>query len=495
MPDRLLPESWVKCELGEVITYGASKQATPDEFKPDDWLLELEDIEKDTSKILKRITVSVRNPKSNKNRFLPGDVLYGKLRPYLNKVVIADQEGLCTTEIIPLTPGLVEGRYLFYWLKSLEFTSYVNSVSHGLRMPRLGTKQAKAAPFVLPPSAEQTRIANKLDELLAQVDTIKARVDAIPGILKRFRQSVLAAAVSGRLTEEWRQSNQDVEPAEVLLDKVLIERKANWNHKGKYKEPLESAVDLFPALPASWTCASLDALVNANRPICYGILMPKENLRDGVLYVKVRDMKGEVINLEGLQRTSPEIAQKYERSSLVSGDILLSIRGTYGRVVEVPDELEGGNITQDSARLAICDQVDHRFIIHALRSNPLQKHFQSVARGVAVKGVNIGDVRPTPIPLPPYLEQLEIDRQVAILLNFADQIEQRVNDSQSGIDSLTQSILAKAFRGELVPQDPGDEPASVLLERIRGEQTRRTGNPKIAKRSKRASQPTVATEI
>src|SRR5712691_5787698 len=203
MPDSRLPSSWEECRLGDVIDYGATQKAEPDEIPADAWVLELEDIEKDTSKVLQRVTFAQRRSKSTKNRFAVGDVLYGKLRPYLNKVVRADQDGYCTTEIVPLRPSeAIDGGYLFYWLKHPAFLEYVTSASHGLNMPRLGTEAGKEAPFVLAPLNEQKRIADKLDEVLVLVDACREHLDRVPAILKRCRQAVLAAATSGKLTEE-----------------------------------------------------------------------------------------------------------------------------------------------------------------------------------------------------------------------------------------------------------------------------------------------------
>lgn len=126
-----IPRSWIACALGEVIDYGQTTKAEPNEIPADAWILELEDIEKDTSKLLQRVRFAQRPSKSTKNIFSTGDVLYGKLRPYLNKVLIADQDGYCSTEIIPLKPNLAIGnRFLFYWLKNPQFLSYAEDQWH-----------------------------------------------------------------------------------------------------------------------------------------------------------------------------------------------------------------------------------------------------------------------------------------------------------------------------------------------------------------------------
>lgn len=151
-----IPNSWLQLTLGEIIEYGKASKAEPIEIPDDAWVLELEDIEKDTSKLLQRVTFAQRQSKSTKNRSSAGDVLYGKLRPYLNKVLIADNDGFCTTEILPLKPNqAINGHFLFYWLKHPAFLNYVESVSHGLNMPRLGTEAGKQAPLLLAPLNEQ----------------------------------------------------------------------------------------------------------------------------------------------------------------------------------------------------------------------------------------------------------------------------------------------------------------------------------------------------
>jgi len=216
-----LPQGWLHTNLGSVVDYGKAGKAEPNSINDDTWVLELEDIERDSSTILQRLYFRDRQSKSTKNKFKKGDVLYGKLRPYLNKVVVADADGVCTTEIIPLSGGEnLNNVYLFYWLKHPEFLAYVNEVGYGVNMPRLGTKDGIAAPFVLAPLAEQQQIAAKLDELLAQVDTLKTRLDNLPKILKRFRQSVLADAVSGKLTEDFRKHKFSINWLETNIGQV-----------------------------------------------------------------------------------------------------------------------------------------------------------------------------------------------------------------------------------------------------------------------------------
>ncbi len=229
MSNTNLPKNWLFTTLGKVVDYGKTVQVEPEQIDPSTWVLELEDLEKDTSRLLNRKTFAERNSKSSKNLFEKGDILYGKLRPYLNKVIIADQPGCCTTEIIPIkVPKTLNNRYLFYWLKSPTFLHYVAGQSHGLNMPRLGTAAAKAAPFVLAPISVQSMVADRLDHLLARVDSCRAHLDRAAAAIKRFRQSVLNAAVTGQLTEDWRVKNGGKQPWERLkLGDLFSEKPRN----------------------------------------------------------------------------------------------------------------------------------------------------------------------------------------------------------------------------------------------------------------------------
>lgn len=199
---------WEETTLGKAVNYGKFDKKQPDEIKENEWVLELEDIEKDSSKILNRLDNSVRKSKSTKNIFKKNDVLYGKLRPYLNKVVIADREGVCTTEIIPITPSKnILNYFLFIWLKSLFFISYVNQITYGVNMPRLGTSDGKNAPFRIPPIEEQNEIVERVEQLFAYADTIEIQLTHALQRVNQLTQSILHQAFTGKLTAHWRTQN------------------------------------------------------------------------------------------------------------------------------------------------------------------------------------------------------------------------------------------------------------------------------------------------
>ena len=167
-----IPDSWCWVRLGEVTDYGTGKQVNQNNIAPNSWILELEDIEKETYKLSsKRFD---RKPGSSKNAFTAGDILYGKLRPYLKKVIIADESGYCSTEIIPFRGyGNINSSYLKYCMVAPTIDSYINQITHGMDMPRLGTDKAKQLVIPLPPLDEQQRIVARLELLLPLCDALE----------------------------------------------------------------------------------------------------------------------------------------------------------------------------------------------------------------------------------------------------------------------------------------------------------------------------------
>ena len=168
-----LPETWKICCLGELCDYGDCINVNTEDIAEDALILDLEDIEKDTGTVLKKVTKDQRNSVSTKHKFHSGQVLYSKLRPYLNKVVLSDADGYCTSEILPLEfKNCVLPEYARYYLMSGTFIAYANHCSYGVKMPRLGTTDGKKAIFSLPPLSEQKRIVETIDFCFVQLNKI-----------------------------------------------------------------------------------------------------------------------------------------------------------------------------------------------------------------------------------------------------------------------------------------------------------------------------------
>ena len=167
-----IPENWCWVRLGDITDYGIGKQINQNNIPPNSWILELEDIEKESLKLkCKRFD---RKPGSSKNKFSTGEILYGKLRPYLKKVIIADESGYCSTEIVPFHGyGNISSSYLKYCMVAPSVNSIINQITHGMDMPRLGTDKAKRLIIPLPPLAEQHRIVERLEQLLPLCDALE----------------------------------------------------------------------------------------------------------------------------------------------------------------------------------------------------------------------------------------------------------------------------------------------------------------------------------
>lgn len=361
----------------------------------------------------------------------------------------------------------IDSRFAYYQLKHIK--PIAEALATGTTFKELSGSAAEKLPFLVAPAAEQKRIADKLDTVLTRVDAVSARLARVAPLLKRFRQAVLAAATSGRLTEDWRRERQDsLGDASSLLMALAQDHETYGGHeRGNASEPTKEAHDLVEGqVPDGWKIGTLKECCTPGRPICYGILKPGPELEAGVPYIRVADFPGNRLNLASIKKTSREIDQQYRRARLVAGDLLLSIRGSVGRLIEIPSALAGANITQDTARLSISCRLSSKYIYFALQAPDTQRRMANAVRGVAVRGINIGDVRALQVPIPTEREQAEIVRRVDTLFAFADRLEARLKAAQAAAGRLTPALLAKAFRGELVPQDPDDEPASELLRRL-----------------------------
>lgn len=368
--------------------------------------------------------------------------------------------------------------YLEKYFNSLSLESWVT----GSAQPKLTKKNLEGIPYPLAPLAEQKRIVEKLDEVLAQVDTIKARLDGIPNLLKRFRQSVLASAVSGKLTEEWRgdqgvyptlnelKATIDKERFEIWcsaeLNKKIAKRKAPANDewKGKYQPANPKYYDpnkrtAIEGIKAPWLITSLDAvsiLTTGKTPST-----SKDEYWNGeTMFVSPAQ-----IHPEGyLHNPSRYVSEKgCQIVPLISkGSTLIVCIGTVGKVGLLTKDVV---INQQINAITPLSSVVHKYMYYWCKT--LYPWIIDTARATVNAAIlNKSTMSTAPFALPSLEEQKEIVRLVDQYFAFADTIEAQVKKAQARVDNLTQSILAKAFRGELVAQDPNDEPADKLLERI-----------------------------
>ena len=447
-----IPDSWILTRLGYIARYNAEIKVCAKEVSDDAWVLDLEDIEKNTSHILQKVRFKDRQSLSSKSRFNKGDILYGKLRPYLNKVVVADEGGYCTTEIVPIRPyGKIFPKFLMYALKTPDFLSYVNSKTYGIKMPRLGTTDALNTIIPLPPLAEQHRIVAKVDRLLALCDELEARqqqeragclklgtasltalqnaecpeeferqwtqvceafeqIFDCPENVGMLRQTILQLAVEGRLVKQ----DPDDEPANNILNNQKI-KPLNVN-----EIPFE--------LPHGWIGVNCNSICDKNRIITYGVIKLGLDVKEGIPILRSSDVKFLYINPRKIKRIDPSIASQYQRTFLQGGDIVINVRGTLGGISVVPQEMVGYNISREVAVIPLIHQISKRYIAFTLASPFCQNWLSKNTKGIAYSGINIADLKQLPIPLPPLAEQHRIVAKVDALMALCDALEARLKE-------------------------------------------------------------------
>lgn len=306
------------------------------------------------------------------------------------------------------------------------YLKLINDNTPSVTVKHLSSRTLLETPIPLPPLAEQVRIADKLDALLARVEAGRERLERVPKLLKRFRQSVLSAAVSGELTREWRDENAELNLQEWQVKKL-----------GEVCSKITDGAHNTPKIETS------------GRP-----------------FVTAKDIKDGQIDFSANKYISEELHRElYSKCQPKRGDILIvNIGASSGRaaIIEVDFEFSFKNV----AILKPNSSIEPKYLL----INQLSQReaiFRNSTQGGAQPFLSLTILKNLAINVPPILEQAEIIRRVEALFAIADRIEAKYAAALSSFDRLTPALLAKAFRGELVPQDPNDEPASVLLERIR----------------------------
>ena len=366
----------------------------------------------------------------------------------LGKVGITSMPSATNQQINSVVPHQqVNSKYLYYFLLTIQ--SWLEKESSATTVSIINKGKFSKAPIKLPPLAEQQQIAAKLDELLAQVDNLKTRLDNIPKILKRFRQSVLAAAVSGKLTEDFRSDTR------------------------------YSKTELGLSIPYDWDLLVIDdiAEVKGGKRLPKGEVLVSENT--GYRYIRAGQLKNGTVVEDNQLFLLKHVQAKISNYIVNSGDLYITIVGAcIGDAGIIPTNYSGANLTENAAKLCLFKKpLEKLFFSHWLRSQFLQDIIHHEIKSGAQGKLALKRIKTLPFPYPKIEEQTEIVARVEQLFALADQIEQRVKDAQSRVNHLTQAILAKAFRGELTAdwraQNPdlisGENSAEALLSRIKAE--------------------------
>lgn len=397
----------------------------------------------------------------------PGDVLFAMIGTIGNPVVVNEDKefSIKNVGLFKKNSSAIDSQYLKHWLSSDPFFKIIEQqdLIKGTTQKFLPLGNLRTLSLPLPPLNEQKRIVAKIEELRDRLHRSKQALEAIPELCDRFRQSVLAAAFRGDLTADWREENLDVEAASVLAGE------ADNN------------------LPATWCLSSIGDVIESLK---YGTSKKSDYEVEGVPVLRIPNIGDGYIRLDDLKYA--DLPQKeIEELKLIPGDILLiRSNGSVSLVGKsaVVRETEAGFVYAGYLIRLRLDPllIDSEYLSLCLSSRDLRLQIEVPARSTSgVHNINSQEVKKLKIPLPPIKEQKEIIRNVEFLFKTIDSLMQQYTGSSIQLDRLNQSILAKAFRGELVEQDPNDEPASVLLDRIRAERQAQEGKKSGGAKGKR----------
>ncbi|MGI5843325.1 MAG: restriction endonuclease subunit S [Candidatus Xenobium sp.] len=502
-----LPEGWIWTTLGEVVDRCESTdpRATPTKsFK----YIDIGSIDNQSHRIGEaKAFLGAEAPSRARRIVQASDVLFSTVRPYLKNIAKVPEElagELTSTGICVLrSSAAIDTGFLFQSVVREEFIRSVSASMDGTMYPAVRDADVLAQSIPLPPLNEQRRIVARLEELSARTKAARAALEAIPPLLERFRQSVLAAAFRGDLTAEWRARNPDVEPASELLKRIRAERRRLWEEaelakmrakgkvprddrwKARYVEPESVNAEGLPELPEGWVWIRMGeaglwrtgGTPARNVDFYFGGHIP---------WVKTGDLTdGPILNIEetltheGIQNSNAEVCPP--------GTLLVAMYGaTIGKLGML---VEPAATNQACAALLPDDNspVHRKFLfwyIYAQRGN-----LRRLGQGGAQPNISQALLKNFSAPIPPPQEQLTILEILETMNATSLALEDDVSRAHQSLTTLHQALLAKAFRGELVPQDPEDEPASVLLERIRkeraaAEKAGKAGNKKRARKAR-----------
>jgi type I restriction enzyme S subunit len=497
-----IPRTWVLTTLGGIV------QPTRPRHSPQDFaglrFIGMEHIEAHTMKLLG--TVSAGTMRSSAVHFQPGDVLYGRLRPYLNKVFCPDFEGLCSAEFIVFPEsGHLNSKFIQYLLNSADFVSFASHLNAGDR-PRVDFDQIAPYRVALPPLPEQRRIVAEIEKQFTRLEAAVGALKRVQANLKRYRAAVLKAAVEGRLVpteaELARTEGRSYEPADQLLQRILVERRARWEAdqlaklrasgkepkddkwKQKYTEPPEPEIAGLPELPQGWVWSSIGQLFEVHVGATPSRAKPEYWNGDiswvssgEVAFCRIRETREKITQL-GLENSSTELHPP--------GTVLLGMIGegkTRGQAAIL--EIEACN-NQNSAAIRVSQSgLPPEYLYYYLQGRYEQT--RRMSSGGNQPALNRERVKAISVPLPPLAEQERIVTETERRFSVIDELEMQVEANLKRAERLRQAILKRAFEGKLVPQDPADEPASVLLERIRAEREAKMQVAGEAKRGRRAT--------
>ena len=478
-----VPSGWQTTTLG-AICLPVQKVQPQDEPDHSFTYLDIASIDNTKYRIVSPKTYSGANaPSRARQRVRGGNTLFSTVRTYLKNIAMVPPEfdgQVASTGFCVLNPSdAIDPRYVFYHTVSDDFVSNLNPLQRGTSYPAVRNDDVLAQRIDLPPLPEQRRIVAEIEKQFTRLDASVAALLRTQANLKRYRASVLRAACSGELVPTWaelaRAEGREYEPADVLLERILAERRARWEtqekRRGKYKEPAAPDTSDLPPLPEGWVWATTGQVILGTPQ--NGLYKSKDKYGDGIPILRITDYQDfELKDRQGLKRLEVNSAEVDTYGLRVDDLILNRVNSPshLGKCLVVPPSILPAVFESNMMRLVASNHILPMFMSCYLRSVEGRKRLISRAKwAVNQASINQFDVCITPIPLPPLSEQRRIMAEVERRLSIIRQAEAAVEASLQRAERLRQSILKRAFSGQLVPQDPDDEPASALLERIRAQ--------------------------
>jgi type I restriction enzyme S subunit len=491
-----LPNGWTPCQLADISIKGTQRK--PDDLESFTYV-DIGSINRD-KKIIEnpQLLQGVNAPSRARKEIHTGDIIVSLTRPNLNAVALVTEKfnhQIASTGFEVIKPIFVDSSYVFSLVRSRDFINSISGVVQGALYPAAKSTDVQKYKFNLPSLAEQKEIVAQLDKLLAQAESTKSRLDAIPAILKRFRQSVLAAAVCGKLTKEWREGRVCENIKELVekntakkFGKLRVPKKSKWDQD----------IDLF-SLPNGWSWIENHKLaIDTNTAICagpFGTIFKAKDFRDkGVPIIFLRHVKEIGFNQRKPNYMDESVWSEFHQEySVYGGELLVTKLGEPpGESCIYPNDFGTAMVTPDVLKMNVDSEVaDIKYLMHFFNSPISKKMVGDAAFGATRLRIDIPLFKSFPIPLPPREEQTEIVSRVEELFAYADKVEAQVNAAQQRVNNLTQSLLAKAFSGELTAQwrekNPdlisGENSAAALLEKIKDERAELAAKKKPAKKT------------
>lgn len=419
-----IPESWKWVRLGDCTGYSQTKpKISPKDITDDMWSLDLEDIQKESGAILTRTTASERKITGDKVLFYKGQVLYSKLRPYLKKILIAPDNGICTPELVPFNTYLVYANYIVYVLRSPHIDYVVNSVTYGVKMPRVGTETMVNLLIPLPPLSEQKRIVAKIEELLPLIGRYAVAYEKLEQFNAKFpedmKKSILQYAIQGKLLEQRAEEGT----GEELYQQIQAEKQHLIAEKKIKKEkPLpEIAENEIPFdIPESWKWVRLnniaESIVDCPHSTPKYLDMETEYC---TIDTNCIDGKGDITKWRYVDADT--YTARIARLTPQKDDIVYTREGSICRAAILP---EGPKVCLGQRVMLIrsANGVFPQFIRRLLMSPMVIRKLTEQQKGIGAKHVNVSDVCNLILPLPPLAEQERIVAKLEEILPLCERL-------------------------------------------------------------------------